>query len=139
MQSQGYQQRKELCSIRDRRGLSQLRYALSPWSQTNTNNGTDALLERNRQVLGFESALDRDVVNLQNWVDGNGCIAREETAYLARAEDLLRVVSPDDNAVTWLGALVADSRVYFRERFGQVRNPRLELLMDAEHSTASSA
>jgi len=107
--------------------------------KTDTNNGTDALLERNRQVLSFEAALDRDVANLQNWVDGNGCIAREETAYLARAEDLLSVISPDDNAVMWLRALVEDSRVYFRERFGQVRNPRFALLRDVKHSTAFSA
>jgi hypothetical protein len=89
-------------------------------------------------VLGFKAASDRDVVNLQNWVDGNGCIAREETAYLARAGDLLSVVSPDDNAVAWLGALVEDSCVYFRKRFGQVRNPRFALLMNPKHSTAPS-
>jgi hypothetical protein len=90
-------------------------------------------------VLGFEAASHRDVVSLQNWVSGNGCIAREETAYLTRAEELLSVVSPNDNAVTWLGALVEDSRVYFRERFGQVRNPRLTFLSDAKHGTALSA
>ncbi|KAE8447334.1 hypothetical protein EG329_010892 [Mollisiaceae sp. DMI_Dod_QoI] len=84
--------------------------------------------ERNRQVLGFEAASDRDVVNLQNWIDGNGCIARDESAYLARPEDLLSVVSPDDYAVAWLGALVEDSRVYFRERLGQ--HPRLGISND---------
>jgi hypothetical protein len=90
-------------------------------------------------VLSFEGASHRAVASLQNWVDGNGCIAREETAYLARAEDLLCVVSPDDNAVSSLGTLIEDSRVYFREKYGQVRNPRLALLMDTKHSTAFSA
>jgi len=89
-------------------------------------------------MLSFEVASHRNVVNLQNWVGGNGCIAREETAYLARAEDLLSVVSPDDNAVAWLEALVEDRRVYCRERFGQVRNPRLALLINAKDNTAFS-
>jgi hypothetical protein len=78
-------------------------------------------------VLGLEAASHRDMVNLQNWVDGNGCIAREETAYLAQAEDLLRVASPDDGAVMWLGGLVEDTRVYLRERFGLVSKPHLIL------------
>lgn len=94
-----------------------------PPCQTSTYNGTDALIKRNHEVLGFEAAPHRDLMNLQNWIDGNSCIAREETAYLARAEDLLSVTSPDDSAVTWLRALVVDSRVYFGERFGKVGNP----------------
>ncbi len=89
-------------------------------------------------MLGYEAAPHRDVVSLQNWVDGNGCIAREETAYLARTEDLLCVGSPDDNAVAWLGALVEECRVYFRERFNRVRSSLSALLMDAKDVTAFS-
>jgi hypothetical protein len=101
--------------------------------------GTDDLIKRNREVLSFEAASHRDMVNLQNWVDGNGCIAREETAYLALAEDLISVASPNDSAMTWLGALVEDSCIFFRERFGQVRKPHLTLRFDAKHSKASPA
>lgn len=85
----------------------------------------DALIQRNRQVLGFEAASHRDRVNLQNWVDGNGCIAREETAYLARTEDLVSVASLDDSAVMWLGSLAEDGRVYFRECFGRHPQPSI--------------
>jgi hypothetical protein len=46
-------------------------------------------------MLSYEAAKPRDISSLQNWVDGNGCIAREETAYLARHKDLLSVVSAD--------------------------------------------
>ncbi|PGH05837.1 hypothetical protein AJ79_06678 [Helicocarpus griseus UAMH5409] len=79
----------------------------------------DEFIERNRRMLGFEPASCHDVVNLQTWVDGNSCIAREETAYLSQVEDLLGVASPDDNAMTWLRELVENIRVYFRERFSQ--------------------
>ena len=74
-------------------------------------------------MLGFEAASHRDRANLQNWVDGNGCIARDETEYLARTGDIVSVACPDDSAVMWLGLLAEDGRVYFRECFGQVRNP----------------
>ena len=99
----------------------------------------DALIKRSHEVLSFEAASHRDVMNLQNWVDGNGCIAREETAYLTRADDLLSVTPPDDSAVPWLESLVEDSHVYFRERFGKVRNPHLALLIDAKHTKAPPA
>ncbi|KAK3386537.1 hypothetical protein B0H63DRAFT_467931 [Podospora didyma] len=78
----------------------------------------DALIERNHWVLGLEDAPLRDVASLQNWVDGNGCIARRETAYLARAQDLVSVASPDDGATTWLGVLVESCRVLFYTRVG---------------------
>ncbi|KAI1504694.1 hypothetical protein F5X99DRAFT_370710 [Biscogniauxia marginata] len=88
----------------------------------------DALIERNRRMLSFETATNRDVANLQNWIDGNGCIAREETAYLEQGEDLLTVASPNDSAIIWLGLLVEKGRVYLRERFGQ--HPRLDVSRD---------
>ncbi|KAM4057150.1 hypothetical protein HRG_014836 [Hirsutella rhossiliensis] len=88
----------------------------------------DALVERNRRVIGFEAASRRDITNLRNWVDGNGCIAREETAYLAQTEDLLSVAVTDDSAMTWIGALVEDGRVYFREHFS--KNSRFSISRD---------
>ncbi|KAK4170902.1 hypothetical protein QBC36DRAFT_250540 [Triangularia setosa] len=88
----------------------------------------DALIQRNHRVLNLEDASHRDVANLQNWVDGNGCIARQETAYLARAEDLLSVASPDDGATTWLGALVEGCRALYTKRVGL--HPRLDASRD---------
>ncbi|KAK3385190.1 hypothetical protein B0H63DRAFT_180145 [Podospora didyma] len=88
----------------------------------------DALMERNHRVLGLEDAPYRDVASLQNWVDGNGCIARRETAYLARAQDLVSVASPDDGATAWLGALAESCRVLFYTRVGHY--PRLNASRD---------
>ncbi|KAK3984183.1 hypothetical protein QBC44DRAFT_337438 [Cladorrhinum sp. PSN332] len=90
----------------------------------------DALIERNHRVLSLEDASHRDVANLQNWVDGNGCIARQETAYLARAEDLLSIASPDDGATTWLGVLVEGCHVLFHKnhpRLAPSRDPNVHI------------
>jgi hypothetical protein len=95
-----------------------------PLVPSNTNSSSDAFLERHQRILSFEAAPRRAVSNLQNWVDGNGCIARDETAYLGRGSDLLSVATSDDNIIRWLEALIEDSRVYLRERFGRVTSPR---------------
>ena len=73
----------------------------------------DALVERNQRMLGFEVAKPRDVLSLQNWVNGNACLAREETAYLTRCKDLLCVASSNDSAVTRLEAWVEDNLICF--------------------------
>ena len=53
-----------------------------------TDEHKDALLERNHRIFGLETANRRDVSSLQRWVDGNACLAREETAFLGHYEDL---------------------------------------------------
>ncbi len=78
------------------------------------------MIERNHRILGFEAARPRDVLSLQNWVNGNGCIAREETAYPERGEELLSVSSSDDRAITWLEILVGGILVRLSECIGQV-------------------
>lgn len=79
----------------------------------------DELIERNRRILGYEPPKPRDVLNLQNWINGNGCIAREETAYLDRSKDLLSISFREESAVTWLEALVEHGLFQLRQRFGQ--------------------
>ncbi|KAK0717750.1 caspase domain-containing protein [Lasiosphaeria miniovina] len=88
----------------------------------------DALIERNHRVLSLEDASYRDVASLQDWVDGNGCIARQETAYLSRARDLVSVTSPDDGATTWLGVWAERCRVSLYTRIGY--DPRLNASRD---------
>lgn len=71
-------------------------------------------------MLGFDVAKPRDVLSLQNWVNGNACLAREETAYLTQCKDLLSMASSDDNAVTRLEAWVEDKLIRFYKGFRQV-------------------
>ncbi|KAI1357171.1 hypothetical protein F5Y08DRAFT_354660 [Xylaria arbuscula] len=88
----------------------------------------DALIKRNCEVLSYEPASRRDIMNLRNWVDGNGCIARDETTYLIRADDLLSVAHPDDSAMASLGALVEDCWAYLRVHLN--KNPELSISRD---------
>lgn len=83
-------------------------------------NVLDALIERNRQTLNLEAANIRDISSLQNWVDGNACLARQETAYLAHHEDLLSVAPPKDQSVTRFEAWVEDALIRSSRYFHKV-------------------
>ena len=74
-------------------------------------------------MLSFETAKPRDVLSLQNWVNGNACVAREETAYLTRCNELLSVASLDDGAVSCLEACVEDNLIRFYKSFSKVLIP----------------
>lgn len=84
--------------------------------------GIDALLERNDRVLRLEPARSRAVTNLQNWINGNGCIARAETAYLSLNDDLIQSVTEDEGVVPWLAVLAEDVMDRLRRCFGMVRS-----------------
>jgi hypothetical protein len=71
-------------------------------------------------MLGYETAKPRDVLSLQNWVNGNACLAREETAYLTYCKELLSVASSDDGAVTRLESWVEDILIRFYKGFRKV-------------------
>ena len=74
----------------------------------------DTLVERNHRMLNFEAAKPRDVLSLQNWVNGNACLARDETTYLTFCKELLSISSPNDDTVSRLECWVEDAliRVY---------------------------
>jgi len=79
----------------------------------------DELIERNRRVFSLETAKPRNVANLLNWVNGNGCIARNETAYLS-CQDLLSVTVQDDAAVNWAETLVGEMQTRLKAWLGRV-------------------
>lgn len=64
-------------------------------------------------MLTFEAANPRDVLSLQNWVKGNPYLARDETAYLTRCKELLRVVDPRDGIVARLEAWIEEKLAQF--------------------------
>jgi len=82
----------------------------------------DNLIERNHRILSLEEARPRNTSNLRNWINGNGCLAREETAYLERSDELAGVASTDDTVITWLETLVEDSLPRLRQLFCKVRH-----------------
>ncbi|RYP41125.1 hypothetical protein DL768_010540 [Monosporascus sp. mg162] len=82
----------------------------------------DKLVERNHRIFGLEAPKTRSLAGLRNWVDGNGCIARAETAYLGCSGDLASGADTDDTVMTWLETVVEDGLVGMRRRFGKVYN-----------------
>ena len=65
--------------------------------------------------------MPRDVLSLRHWVDGNACLARDETAYLERGGDLMSVARVEDNALGRLGALLEHALVRIHKGFRNVR------------------
>ncbi|EMR68705.1 hypothetical protein UCREL1_4267 [Eutypa lata UCREL1] len=72
-------------------------------------------------MLSSSQARERDVQSLRNWLDGNGCLAREETEYLSHRGDLVSLAAPGDNAVVQLEAWVEDKVIKFHRRFRESR------------------
>jgi len=55
-------------------------------------------------------------------VDGNCCLAREETEYLAKRKDLISLAPCGDSAVLGLEAWVEDKFIRFCRSFRRVGN-----------------
>lgn len=72
-------------------------------------------------MLSFEAAKPRDILSLENWTNGNACLARDETAYLTHCRELLSVASSDDNATTRLESWVEDNLIRFCQLFRKVQ------------------
>ncbi|KAK5651860.1 hypothetical protein OQA88_11629 [Cercophora sp. LCS_1] len=67
----------------------------------------DASILRSNQVLGFESPEPQHVLSLRNWLEGNGCIAREESRFLEHSDDLFTLSRSNDGVVSWLERIVS--------------------------------
>jgi uncharacterized protein DUF6594 len=81
-------------------------------------------------MLSFGPAEQRDIESLQNWVNGTGCLAREETAYLAHQKELISLAPVADSAVIQLETWVEDKLIRFHRRYGfrsvREKNPSTE-------------
>ena len=88
----------------------------------------DELVERSARVYRFTQAQRRDVNGSRNWVDGNGCIAREESRYLAHGEDLFTFSLEDQDPLSRLERSVEDALIPFLRSYYKV-NQRSSLLL----------
>lgn len=85
---------------------------------------TDKLVKQNRRILELETAKDRDVTNLKNWLDDTGCISREETKYLTQQSDLMALGSFEtDGAVSGLEEPLEDAVIWASRKLGKVTPP----------------
>lgn len=80
----------------------------------------DSLTKRGHEALGMETARSRFVLGLQNWINGNGCLARDETEYLKYRNDLLSIATADDGAVMKMESWVVNALIRWYKRFHQV-------------------
>ena len=76
-------------------------------------------------MLSFEEAPSRSIVSLQNWLNGNSCIARAETAYLSQSRDLLCLATAKDGAIDKLIDWVEDFLIGLSRFLPMVKNSRL--------------
>ena len=82
----------------------------------------DQFVERSSRILRLQSAEGRDIASLQNWVEATGCLAREETAFLACHSDLASLAPIRDNAVLQLETWIEDKLVQYWQGFRNVKN-----------------
>lgn len=78
-------------------------------------------------MLSLGVAHGREVESLQNWLDGNGCLARDETAYLTHHRELVSLAPISDNATLQFESWVEDKLIRFSRAFRKVRKGRRSL------------
>lgn len=76
--------------------------------------------ERTRQVLSYDHANPRDVHSLHNWVNGTGCLSRDETAYLEEGRDMISLAYSNDCAVEQLKHWVEGQLIRYYQGFRAV-------------------
>lgn len=88
----------------------------------NQDNDVDQFAETTQQMLSFNPAQKRDLESLRNWLQGTGCLAREETAYLSHDQELMSLAPVDDNALVQFEAWVEDWLIRWYRSFRKVRH-----------------
>lgn len=59
-------------------------------------------------MLSLDAAETRDIESLQNWVNGNGTVARKETEYLQKSRELACLAPLKDTALSRVEIWVED-------------------------------
>jgi len=76
-------------------------------------------------MLGYSSPQSNDVISLENWIESTASLAREETAYLQRRDDLLSIAPSKDDTLAWFELIVERILVAFYRSIGNVSVPVL--------------
>lgn len=99
-------------------------YGTSPETPDRGNsyqtNNLDTFTENSRRMLNSEGAEQRDLESLQNWLDGNACLARQESAYLDAPLDMVSLAPCKDSAVSQLEVWVENKLIRFYQNFRNV-------------------
>jgi hypothetical protein len=82
-------------------------------------------------MLSFGPPQQRDVKNLQNWLDNTGYLAREERAYLTHHRELVSLAPVGDSAIVQLEAWVEDKFIRLWRDFGKVRERKVRSITES--------
>lgn len=56
--------------------------------------------------LQFRNADPRDISSISNWIEGTGCIARAESGFLEKEDDMANLSGSLDDAVSFIEIFV---------------------------------
>ena len=83
---------------------------------------SDDFVERCYTMLSYTSPRERDVRSLENWIERTACLARDETAYLTKRNDLLSITTPIDNTLVGLEQFCENMIIVVYKWFKRVCN-----------------
>jgi hypothetical protein len=119
----------------DRRKLMlEIDQALADYGEFDASNGSelhadesaDEFATRVHTMHRHPKSNHRAVQSLKNWLDGNACIARAETEYLTRGDELFRLLPQTEGAVYWRDSLIEDGLICCLRVLRKVSLPHLE-------------
>jgi hypothetical protein len=84
------------------------------------NLASDGMVEQNHRVMSVPESSERDIQSLRNWVQGTSSLARQETSYLERRDDLVNLTGSADNAITRMESKVEDCAFWLNTRLDRV-------------------
>jgi hypothetical protein len=70
------------------------------------------MMDHASKSLSYPTAAKRNVQSLDNWMQANSSIARNEVAYIQEKDDLANLSKFTDNAITRVESLVEDCAMY---------------------------
>ncbi|KAJ3579162.1 hypothetical protein NPX13_g1401 [Xylaria arbuscula] len=77
----------------------------------------DSFIDGTSRALSSNPVALRDNLSLRNWLNGNGCVSRLETAYLDHEEDLFGLAGSGDRATSQLEAWIEDKLIDYYPSF----------------------
>lgn len=83
---------------------------------------TDAFVQRCHQTLSYKHSSSKDITSLRNWVEGTGCLDKDETMYLEQEKELITLTSSNDFAIDRLEDWVERLLIRYYQGFRAVRN-----------------
>lgn len=77
-------------------------------------------MHESHRTMALDAAKPRDVQSLDNWLNGTGCLVREEAAYLTYKEELVSLAPSGDSALQQLEVWVEENLIRFYSSFRKV-------------------